>query len=257
MSEAEAEAVCKNLHELRAFDKQDTAGKPRYWVTGLGKVADYIYLSPFDVHDFYENFDKLFRHDESLWEDAAGIAYCLTKIHSYVVDAPWLPQDKDLFGSLKQMYKNELAKLTHLSDGDVMTITVYYFLLAKGMRQEIPPEAKGILANLRLDLERIFTACELIDRFYASWGRSRFYWRKIAARILYGVNATQAELCCVKHIGAAKSDGLMKVGITCLEDLVDPNNRLLVESVLKSKAVESVVHADSLLKSEKRSWNKP
>lgn len=257
MDSDEAQSVCDNLYELGIFDRQLAEnGRPRYSVTGLGKVADYIYLSPFDVADYYQNFKRLFQLDESKWEDAAAIAYCLTQIHTYDVQQPYLPTDKDKYGFQKQMYKNDMSKLKGFTAGDVKTVTVYYYLLAKGMRSEIPPEARGILANVRLDLDRIFTACELIDRIHAHWGRSRFYWRKLAARILYGVDETQSELCCVRHVGAAKCELLFKVGVTSLEDMVDPAHRLRIESVLKSKATESITHAEQLLKSEKKTWNK-
>lgn len=252
MTPDEAQTVCDNLYEIGVFDRQLTEhGRPRYSVTGLGKVADYIYLSPFDVADYHQNFKKLFALDEDDWEDAAGIAHCLTQIHSYDVHPPYLPT-KEKYTYQKQMYKNDLSRLKGFSAGDVKTVTVYYYLLAKGMLSEIPIEAKGVLANIRMDLDRIFTACELIDRIYAHWGRSKLYWRKIASRILYGVDAVKSELCCVKHVGSAKCELLFKVGVTSLEDMVDPNHKLHIESVLKSRAYEAISHAEQLLKSEKR-----
>ena len=254
MSADEAQSVCDTLYELGIFEKQNTVnGRPRYSVTGMGKVADFMYLSPFDVADYFQNFNQLFQLGEDHWEDSAAIAYCLTKIHSYDLHPPYLPTDKDKIGFQQQAYVNALNRLKGFKAGGVNTLTVYFYLLAQGMRSDIPVEARGILANVRTDLDRIFTACELIDRIYAKWGRSKFYWRKISARILYGVTASQSELCCVKNVGAVKSETLSSLGVVSLEEMVDPDNRLKVEAVLKSKAAESINHAAQLLKSEKKS----
>jgi replicative superfamily II helicase len=103
------------------------------------------------------------------------------------------------------------------------------------------------MTSILMDIERAFTACELIDKLYARWGRSKFYWTKIAARLIYGVDDSRAELCCIKHVGVAKSEALKSAGITSLEMFVDPLNRQFVDAVLKSRAADAIANAHQLM----------
>lgn len=246
MMKAEAKSVCDGLYNIEAIDKKELRdGNALFAVTGLGKVASYMYLPPHDVHSYYQNFSLLFGLPSDVHEDAAALAWCMSNVFTYIKHEPYLPEADDYASKFSQ-YDQQLKKVG-ITTGQKSRLGVYFFLAASGRDEEIPHVARFNLAVMRQDLQRVITAISLIDKLHARWGKSRLYWQKLEKRIVYGVDEIRAELCLIPSVGVVKSEELIDNGIITLHDFINPNKAYIVQAILKSKAHSAIEAAKKLV----------
>jgi helicase len=245
LTDKEARAVCDTLWKINALDKRELrAGHASFAVTGLGKVASYMYLSPHDVYSYYQNFKELFACAEEFHEDAAALAWCMSNVFSYIRHEPYMP-DADDYVIKNTQYDRRLHDIG-LKNGPRTKLGTYFYLAASGRDQEIPQLARFNMQVMRQDLNRVITAISLIDKLFAHWGKPKYYWKKLENRIVYGVDELRAELCLIPNVGIAKSDQLIQHGIFSVAEFIDPHKAGIVQSIMKTRAHSSIKAAEKI-----------
>lgn len=178
--------------------------------TGLGRVASWLYFSPFDIWHWYNNLRIVV---ESKRTDDAAIAWMWSCIRSNGMD--YIP--KDCQDEVRN-FQNELANLGPCRSAETMALGIW--LQLKGTEnKDFPSGCIAMARNYIFDTERIAQALLLIDKMYAKLDVDGFI-KQCAIRVSYGVDWDAAKLCMLPGIGKKRSENLISNGIKSREDLV-------------------------------------
>lgn len=246
LSKDEMVKCCDKLESIGVFFKVGEY----YQSTNLGKIASWMYLSPLDVVDMMMNWKRVFAN--RCENESTAIAFALFNTHTCREDRQYVPVPYDLMQEWQRDLDSKLSALK--LDVKSSPMMCLYEKFVSGHIEGVPAEAIHMLSNHRQDMDRILTACELIDKMAGHWGQ-KLYWRMLSSRVMMGVPAQQAELCMVKGIGAAISKQLVQYGVSSIDDLVNPIYERIVAHVLKGKYAATVKDAREILSEMKNENN--
>lgn len=205
-----------------------------YSLTGLGRVSSLLYYPPEDVYAWYKNFMKVFM--DGIQNDLT-LSWALTDIPSN--DWGYLPAEVAL---TCDKYRLEL------NDYDIVPTNAIHFAVAlnKSLNggsddESMPIVFKTDLRAIRGDIERVCTALNLIDAFYAHWKVGATFWKKLALRIRYGVDEELLQLVMIPGIGGSRARKLWSAGIHTVEDVVKSINFDKMMILFNSKNVASKI----------------
>lgn len=201
LDRVEAEELLTKLENLKVIERQKTVFK----ITNLGKVAAYLYLSPYSIAYWFTNFSKIFSENKL---DEYSLSWALSNIPDN--DSNFV--DKDLKKEIEDFRKKCLSKNLFISNGSASTGFLYLSCLTFG-GQVVDQKKKQV----KYDFERVCTALEMIDKMYANWNKGVF-WKKLQLRIEYEITEEQTELCELKGIGGVRARILFNEGIRTKED---------------------------------------
>jgi replicative superfamily II helicase len=221
-------SFCKRLTDIGIFLNVNEY----YQATSLGKIASWMYLSPFDIVDMAKNWHTVFK--AGMENDPAAIAFALFNTHTHRSERQYVGVPYDMMGQWQRDLRTKFSNMGLGSNLEPTPIMCIYEKVLSGQNNEIPGEAMHMITMHRQDMDRVLTACELTDSMYGHWGK-KLYWRMMSSRVTMGVTARQAELCMVKGIGAALSKQLLDHGVSSIRDLVDPMYDQIVKHILKGK----------------------
>jgi len=223
--------------DLRDMEMVETKGDNYMHpsITGLGRVSAWLYFSPYDVYDWYCNFNTYFEVEQ----DDLTLAWALGDITSNdwgYVPAELREQADDYAYQLR-------AKGVRTGGGICSAIAAH--LLITG--QKGTGTLRALMRQIVYDIRRQSQALGLIDSMYAKWGQDGL-WQLLPQRIMYGVSADMVELTRVPGIGGATARKLYERGVTSIKALADEGNfTLLLHVVTPAKAKAFVEAARSLL----------
>ena len=188
--------------------------------TSLGRIASWMYFSPFDVFNWYCNFRILFERVQNPREVSdAVLAWAWASIRSnkmgYVAkdctDA--LYGFQTAFKDFEKIYGTEMA-----------CMGIWERLRGTDFK-DMPSSLTSMTRNLVFDSERYAQAILLIDKMYGRWEKNNFI-KMLATRIIYGVGWDCAELCLLPKIGKARSKKLVEGGIRSIKDFINDSDKV-------------------------------
>jgi len=202
LDRVDAEELLSKLEKIKVIEK---IGE-RYRVTKLGKVAAYLYYSPYSIAGWYFNFNKIFSDNKKI--DDYAISWALSNI----TDNNENFAGKDMQPIIREFVMSCRNKGYIISDSCASIGVLFYGCLT--FSDEIGEHQKR---QVKFDSERMCTALDMIDKMYAHWNRSEF-WKKLQLRIEYEITEEQTELCMLKGIGGVRVRKLFDEGIKSIHD---------------------------------------
>ena len=201
LDRVDAEELLTKLEKIKVIEKIGN----RYKITKLGRVAAYLYYSPYSIAGWYFNFNKLFKEERL---DDHSISWALSNI----------PDNNNNFAGreMKDMVSGFVTSCRNrnLIISEACAIVGVYFNACLSYSDEIGEYQKR---QVKFDSERMCSALEMIDNMYAHWNRKDF-WKKLQLRIEYEVTDEQTELCMLKGIGGVRVRKLFEEGIMTIFD---------------------------------------
>lgn len=198
--------VLDRLHRVGIFTRNK---RGKYEATPLGRVASWLYFSPFDIADWASNFRYLVEKDQIYDDDF--IAWALGSVKTSY--ASYLPREHDRdMADLSFRLKDKGLQRARLPAACLalqgcLTGVTYKFIV-------------GMQRGLVRDLSRILQAIELIDK-HVLQSLGRDYVKALSPRIQYGCTWTEAELCRLPGIGGKKATLLVREGLDSLRSVAE------------------------------------
>lgn len=213
LDRVDAEELLSKLEKIKVIEK---IGK-KYKVTKLGKVAAYLYYSPYTIAGWYFNFNRIFSDDRL---DDHSISWALSNI----MDNSENFAGRDMQDLIKGFVTACSRRGLPISESCASIGVLFHSCL--DYSEEVGEHQKR---QVKFDAERTCVALEMIDNMYAHWNKSTF-WKKLQLRIEYEITEEQTELCALNGIGGARVKKLFNEGIKTIKDF--RNKRALAEEVL-------------------------
>ena len=179
-------------------------------VTHIGRIASLFYFSPYDVADLRRNFTALF--EKGMDKDDVWIATALARIDSYR-DGIVSNAERDELES----FEGEIDHKLRMAFGGrgftpyTLKIIYCYYNILRGKNNVV---FAGVTRGLAADIERVLEVVKAVD------GTHNDYLSRLRDRTKYGVSWDALALCSINGIGGAKSEKLMKVGISTPAELI-------------------------------------
>jgi len=187
----------------------------RYSATMLGRVASWLYYSPFDVAGWCSNFRRLVGLDKTKDDDC--IAWALGNVKSAFRNT-YLPREHE--GDLMEVGRRLRA---HSIDGALAPAVLAFQGLITGT------DYKGMASvqrQLDYDADRIIQCVKLIDQ-YVIKGLGKTYCSLLGMRVRYGATWEEAGLCAIPGVGAKRARQLVRAGVTSVAKVLDERGAVI------------------------------
>lgn len=195
------------LLEVKAIREENNILK----VTALGKIASWLYFSPFDIYHWSCNLRAMV---ESKRDDDAGIAWMWGAIRSNSMD--YVPKDcKNLVDDFYYALKN----IGPVRSADTACVGLWMQLQGKEWK-DFPSSAISLTRNLVFDVERHAQALLMIDKMWSHTEATNFI-KMCALRIAYGVDKKAAMFCLLPKIGKKRAQALVTNGILTIRQYIE------------------------------------
>jgi replicative superfamily II helicase len=227
LDRVDAEDLMSKLEKIKVIEKHGN----RYKITKLGRVASYLYYSPYTIAGWYFNFSKIFSDN---------------KINDYSVS--WalsnIPDNNENFAGrdmqpIIQSFVNTCRNHGYAISEACASVGVLFHACLT-FDEQIQEYQKR---SVKYDMERICAALEMIDNMYSHWGRSDF-WKKLQLRVSYEVTEEQTELCSLKGIGGVRVRKLFEEGIRTINDF--KRKTMLAKDILGDDMYAKIVMQNNL-----------
>ena len=201
MHEDDVNQVIKDLLNMRMIKKLKNSSALS--TTSMGMVSALLYYSPYDIYEWYRNFEQLKtkgRINDSM------IAWALADIPSNRLD--YIP---------KTLIEKASEFKTILSNNGVITSDLYSIstmIAAYHCMQGTEPldgAIKSIMRSFQYDASRMITALKMLDAKYSKWDMD---WEDIGARAIYGVRKEMVDLVRIEGVGKSRAEKLYNLGFT-------------------------------------------
>jgi helicase len=213
----DAQALLDDLEKMEMVVNRNSY----YALTGLGRVSSWLYISPYDIYNYYKNFSQVF---ESGNVDDMSIAWAMTDIPTN--DYGYTPKD---------VAKEVEDLIWKLRNRGIKASTAAHFSLAayKCLTGEEPEEGtlKADMRAIKYDIGRTAQALYLIDEQHAKWERKDF-WKTLTSRVTYGIPEEMVELVKIPGVGGVRAKKLWDAGLHSISAVA--NNRSKLERVFGS-----------------------
>ena len=213
LDRVKAEELLEKLEKIKILEKKGN----HYKITNLGRVAAYLYFSPYSIAGWYFNFNKIIRDD----------------IIDDITTSCALSNIKEIKDQVDE-YKRRCVRYGLSSmDSQAFMGTLYYSCLVSdnGVNDIHKRQAK-------FDIQRIISALMMIDKMYGNWKQQDFF-KKLELRIQYEISEEQTELCSLKGVGGVFVKKLFKAGITTIDEFV--YNPKIAKSAIGATKYNSVI----------------
>jgi len=208
------------------YEKEDI-----YHCSSIGVVASLFYYSPFDVADLKRGFNALFHNnnqDNDFW---LSLYLGNTDTHRKGIVSK---AEREAMGQ----YHAWVNKMVGGKIEEPIAKAGYaYFNLLNGR------SSKPFIAmerNLKLDFPRVSQVLQAIDTMSAKWDK-KDYFRKLSARIMYGVEDNLIDLCKVPNVGKVRAELLYKGGIKTPKDIAANPQKTIELLNMKKESAEKIV----------------
>ncbi len=210
--------VIEDLCKLGVIKEQE--GK--YLLSATGKIAAWLYYSPYMVASLQRNFQELPPDASSL-----SVAWAVgTAMPEYPVSSDLRDEIKGLFGD-KKIPRNQEA------------YCYAAYLLLKGT-PDGQPELISLVRTLQGDSERLGTALKTLKGFY----KMKYDTEVVGYQLKYGILTALVPLVKLKGIGPARAQKLYDAGLKSVEDIKRSReiaskiigNRQIMEEILNNAA---------------------
>lgn len=245
--------VLEKLKELNCVKSWND----KYSVSALGRVCAWLYMSPFDVHSWWKNFERI------------------SEMGYFNEDYPRDPQSQDDYDTaMAWMLGNAPSTNTFIAkDAEEFLIPVERFCIDKGfelfldenagsplptvaaydslIKQErykekgirVPARVAAQARGLSWDIERTMSAMKMIDNFVVRRGLEKEL-KVLQVRFQYGVPRKLAELCLIKWVGSKKAKELYRNGIKSPRQFI--KKKKMAKAVMMSRFSDAYESAKEL-----------
>lgn len=229
-SEAQLDDVIERLSRRGIITFSQGKG---FKATGLGRVASWLYYSPFDIGDWASNLNQV--AGLNMLQNDAALSWALGVIHTEQLDGyvpKALQNDLMLFNAIVPS-QLRMAKVPQSAKA------VAYFKALNWSSEESLSRGWGsFVREIRYDADRIVGALKLIDKFHWRWNHQD--WEKLAARLKYGCSWEEAGMCNLfDGIGAVRAKKLSQAGIKTAEDIITRRN--ILPALLGKRTADSLI----------------
>jgi replicative superfamily II helicase len=224
--------------DLRDMEMLDTKGEHHMSpsITGLGRVSAWLYFSPYDVFDWYQNFSRYFSGE--VQQDDMTLAWAVGDIASN--DWGYVPSD---LRADADDWAYQLRSRGVRAGGGICSAIAAHTLITG---QKGSGTVRALMRAIVYDVRRISQALGLIDSMYAKWEQEGM-WSSLPQRIMYGVSEDMVQLTRVPGIGGATARKLYERGVTTVAMIADQSNfTTLLKVVTPTKATAFVEAAREL-----------
>ncbi len=175
----------------------------------LGNIASWMYQDPYDVSDWYMNFNRLKR--ESLFGNDVALAWALGTTYTNI-EAVCRKNQKEPV----QDFLDSCVNLGLPPAGTGIIPFAYY----SAIKSQRPPfEFVSEIRGVRFDAERTCQTLKMIDSRYAHWKMSKL-WKALEIRIKDAVPTKLVELVMhLDNVGATRARKLHMAGLGTLEKI--------------------------------------
>jgi helicase len=190
-------------------------GQGVYAIAPLGRVCAYMYFSPKDVYEWYQNFNWLFRAEKEA-DDYLAI-WCLVNIPSY-----------DLYISKAEEFEADLfdkeisIRGKFCNAGSAKYGSALYATLQGVKRKAL----RSLQFMMKKDMERVLEAIRMIDNQYGRWHKKEFF-DELALRIKYEIPKEYVQLVKVGGIGRVYAERLYQQGLKTVHDVTTHKETVL------------------------------
>jgi len=227
LDRVDAEQLMTNLEKIKVIERQGD----RYKITKLGRVASYLYYSPYTIAGWYFNFNRIFT-DNRL--DEHSIAWALSNIQDNNDNFA----GRDMQDFIKSFVTSCSNRGYVISEACASIGVLFHACLTfDDMIQDYQKR------SVKYDAERMCTALDMIDKMYSHWNRSDF-WKKLQLRIEYEISEEQTELCSLKGIGGKRVRDLFNENIKTIDDF--KRKVLIAKDVLGEDLYNKIVMINNL-----------
>jgi replicative superfamily II helicase len=234
----DAEDLFDELRDMEMLDYKGNYLRPA--ISGLGRVSAWLYFSPYDVFDWYQNFSKYFDAENAVDHDDMTLAWALGDVKSN--DWGYVPKD---VRDIADRFAYDLRQRGIRASGGIVAAVAAHELITGGS-----PEAgslKIFMRNIRYDINRIVQAIGLIDSMFAKWEQKPL-WAALPQRVMYGVSEEMVELTTVPGIGGATARKLYERGIHSIAALaMDENLSIVMKIATPTRAKKFMMDARRLV----------
>jgi replicative superfamily II helicase len=177
-SEKDATWILGELKRLNMIDK----GYSKLKATRFGNLSAIMYYSPYDIRDWYKNFQKVFRNN--LESNDIALAWAIGTIFS---NKKYVPKK---LRHLKYDWSLRLNELDlYLKPDTVLHLEAAYNCLTG---REGSGRIKKLMYAIRADAGRMLTTLRKMDKTYAYWHRD-YFWNHLEEKIR-GDSSTSDEI---------------------------------------------------------------
>lgn len=209
MTAYDAAGLISTLKRIGAIWEEDG----RYKATNLGRIAAWLYFSPFDVAGWNKNWNMAFISAER--PDDVTISWAIASVECF---ANFVPQE---ISNEVAHFASEVRSRGFNLRGDSELYGYAAYSLLQGMADK--SGAAMYARGMALDSERFFQVFKLLDKMVGKWGAADFF-DGLEIRFKYGVPWAAVELCRVPGIGKKRVGRLMKAGINSIEEFTQNAN---------------------------------
>jgi replicative superfamily II helicase len=227
LDRVDAEILLQKLEKYKVIEKDGD----NYKATNLGRVASYLYFSPYTIAGWYLNFNKIFK--ENIVNDYS-ISWALSNITDN--NKNFVPKE---FADDVRNYRAQCNKIG-LDVTDACATSGFFIYACLTNDEEVNELYKR---NAKFEIERSASACEMIDDKYARWKRKGF-WKSIEMRIKYEVSEDQVELCTLKGIGGERVRRLFNAGIRTIDSF--KHNKDIVINTIGDKLYSKILSENGI-----------
>lgn len=215
-----------------------------FTATQLGYISAYMYQSPLDIYDWFENFKKInclwADNEQKNYENDINICWALASIYSNDESKnfkQYLSRDEEHVESVK-IFSRRFAK------SSVAKYAASYYDLLNGLESE--SQLISIRYNIYNDLIRTISTLKLIDTRYASirsdisgWNYGSNEWDILFLRLKYGISRKLTELVRIPGVGSKYSEKLYKAGIKSENEFI--SEKVICSAIMSSKNYEKAL----------------
>ena len=227
LDRVDAEQLLSKLEKLKTIEKVGD----RYKITKLGRVAAYLYYSPYSIAGWYFNFSKIFSENRL---DDHSISWALANISDNMNNFC----GRDMQTLVKSFVTSCSNRGLAITESCASIGVLIHACLS--FSEEVNEYQKR---TVKFDIERMCSAFEMIDNMYAHWNKSEF-WKKLQLRIQYEITDEQTELCSLSGVGGVRVRELFENGIKTIKDF--KNKALIAKDILGEVAYEKIILKNKL-----------
>lgn len=209
-------------------------------ITGMGKVSALMYYSPYDIFDWYKNFEQVI--DMRLENNNTAVAWALTDISSNRLSyMPKALQDK------AANMRTQLQKYGVTTPTSELTAIASILGAEHSLEGTVPMDGqvKGAMRTVQYDAPRMSSALEMLDTMHAQWDVD---WPELGLRVQYGVTGEMLDLVKIPGVGKARAERLYELGFNSSEDVAQADVSTLKAGFTLKMAKRIVEQAKKLNK---------
>jgi len=237
MHEDESAHVIQDLINMKMVKRQKMGNMLN--ITNMGIVSALMYYNPYDIYDWYRNFEQI--NSKGSISDVA-MAWAIADIPSNRLT--YVP--KNMIEKVAEYKKLLIANGIDMSYTDLTSINSIYaaYHCLQGS-DPIDGMIKSTMRSFQYDAPRMISSLEMIDANYSRWGMD---WNEIGTRAIYGVRKEMLNLVKIEGVGRARAEKLYSLGFTDAASLAKTDASKLQPAFTLKLAKEIIKNAQEINK---------